>query len=41
LLGGKFKDGAVVNVDVDEQENKIIFHTEAPTVKKAKHKVEA
>ncbi len=39
LLGGKFKDGAVVNVDVDE--NKIIFHSEASTTKKAKHKVEA
>jgi len=41
LLGGKFKDGAVVNVDVDEKENKIIFHTEAATVKKTKQKVEA
>jgi ATP-dependent Clp protease ATP-binding subunit ClpC len=40
LLGGKFKDGAVVNVDVDEKENKIIFHTEVATVKKAKRKVE-
>ncbi len=40
LLGGKFKDGAVVNVDVDEKENKIIFHTEAATVKKTKRKVE-
>ncbi len=41
LLGGKFKDGAVVNVDVDEKENKIIFHTEASTAKKTKHKVDA
>ncbi|MBL8101646.1 MAG: AAA family ATPase, partial [Anaerolineales bacterium] len=41
LLGGKFKDGAVVVVDVDEKENKIIFHTEASTVKKTKHKVNA
>ncbi len=39
LLGGKFKDGAVVNVD--EKDNKIIFHTEASPAKKAKHKVEA
>ncbi|MBE0672378.1 MAG: AAA family ATPase [Anaerolineales bacterium] len=41
LLGGKFKDGAVVVVDVDEKENKIIFHTEASTVKKTKQKVNA
>jgi ATP-dependent Clp protease ATP-binding subunit ClpC len=41
LLSGKFKDGAVVNVDVDEKENKIIFHTEAATAKKAKRKVDA
>ncbi len=41
LLGGKFKDGAVVNVDVDEKENKIIFHTELAVVKKTKQKVEA
>lgn len=41
LLGGKFKDGAVVNVDVDEKENKIIFHTEASPAKRTKHKVDA
>ena len=41
LLGGKFKDGAVVEVDVDEKENKIIFHTELAIVKKTKQKVEA
>ena len=41
LLSGKFKDGAVVNVDVDEKENKIIFHTDAATAKKAKRKVDA
>ncbi len=42
LLGGKFKDGAVVIVDVNEKENKIIFHTEAPShSKKTKEKVEA
>jgi ATP-dependent Clp protease ATP-binding subunit ClpC len=40
LLGGKFKDGAVVTVDVDVKENKIIFHTEA-AVKKSKQKVDA
>jgi len=26
LLGGKFKDGATIQVDVDEKENKIVFH---------------
>ena len=41
LLGGKFKDGAVVMVDVDATANKIIFHTEAVTKKKSKQKVEA
>ena len=40
LLGGKFKDGVVVLVDVND--NKIVFHTEASPVKrKSKHKVEA
>jgi ATP-dependent Clp protease ATP-binding subunit ClpA len=42
LLSGKFKDGAVVTVDVDAEANKITFHTEASTkVKKSKQKVEA
>ena len=40
LLGGKFKDGATVQVDVDEKENKIIFHTSEP-VKKKKSKQHA
>ncbi|MBC7877645.1 MAG: AAA family ATPase [Anaerolineales bacterium] len=40
LLGGKFKDGAVVIVDVDPKENKIIFNTAAAT-KKSKQKVDA
>jgi ATP-dependent Clp protease ATP-binding subunit ClpC len=40
LLGGKFKDGAVVTVDVDAKENKIIFRTEA-AVKKSKQKIDA
>jgi ATP-dependent Clp protease ATP-binding subunit ClpC len=35
LLGGKYKDGATVLVDVDEKKNKITFHT-AQAVKKAK-----
>ena len=38
LLGGKFKDGAVVMIDV--KDNKIVFQT-AASVKKTKHKVEA
>ncbi len=42
LLGGKFKDGAEVIVDVDEKENKIVFQTSAPTKKKkSKQEVEA
>ncbi|HET7143392.1 MAG TPA: AAA family ATPase, partial [Anaerolineales bacterium] len=40
LLGGKFKDGVVVIVDVDAKENKIVFQT-AASVKKSKHKVDA
>ncbi|HLA87759.1 MAG TPA: hypothetical protein VJL10_07050, partial [Anaerolineales bacterium] len=40
LLGGKFKDGAVVMVDVDVKENKITFNT-AAAVKKSKQKVDA
>jgi ATP-dependent Clp protease ATP-binding subunit ClpC len=40
LLGGKFKDGAVVLVDV--KDNKIVFHAEAaPAKKKSKQKVDA
>src|SRR5512135_2443305 len=35
LLGGKYKDGATVLVDVDEKKNQIVFHT-AQAVKKAK-----
>ena len=34
LLGGKFKDGATVHVDVDEANNKIVFQTSAAPVKK-------
>ncbi len=39
LLGGKFKDGVMVTVDV--KDNKIIFHTESAPVKKSKQKVDA
>ncbi len=34
LLSGKFKDGATVQVDVDEENSKIIFHASEPVVKK-------
>jgi len=40
LLGGKFKDGAIVLVDV--KDDKIIFHAEAaPAKRKSKQKVDA
>jgi len=39
LLGGKFKDGAIVTIDVDSKKNKIIFHSEV-AVKKSNKKVE-
>ena len=39
LLGGKFKDGVMVLVDV--KDNKIIFQTEAAPVRKSKETVEA
>ncbi|MCC6499167.1 MAG: AAA family ATPase [Anaerolineales bacterium] len=41
LLSNKYKDGAAVTVDVDEQESKIIFHTSEPVKKKAKQPAEA
>jgi ATP-dependent Clp protease ATP-binding subunit ClpC len=40
LLAGKFKDGATVQVDVDEKDNKLVFTTGQP-VSKAKQPVEA
>jgi ATP-dependent Clp protease ATP-binding subunit ClpC len=40
LLGGKFKDGAIVAIDVDAKENKITFKTEA-VVKKTNQNVDA
>ncbi|HJS18074.1 MAG TPA: AAA family ATPase, partial [Anaerolineales bacterium] len=36
LLSGKFKDGATVLVDVDEEKNKIVFQTSEPVKKKSK-----
>jgi ATP-dependent Clp protease ATP-binding subunit ClpC len=41
LLGGKFKDGAKVVVDVDETENKMVFQTSDPVKKKSKQHAEA
>jgi ATP-dependent Clp protease ATP-binding subunit ClpC len=41
LLGGKFKDGATVQVDVDEEKNKIVFHKSEPIKKKTKQHAEA
>ncbi|HEU0292341.1 MAG TPA: AAA family ATPase [Anaerolineales bacterium] len=41
LLGGKFKDGATVVVDVDEEKNKIVFQTSEPVKKKSKQHAEA
>ncbi|MGB7876710.1 MAG: AAA family ATPase [Anaerolineales bacterium] len=40
LLSGKYKDGAIVQVDVDEKENKLIFTT-SQAVSKAKQPVDA
>jgi ATP-dependent Clp protease ATP-binding subunit ClpC len=41
LLGGKFKDGAIVRVDVDEANNKIVFQTSAAAKKKSKQHADA
>ncbi|NWG08106.1 MAG: AAA family ATPase [Chloroflexi bacterium] len=41
LLGGKFKDGATVQVDVDEEKNKIKFLTSEPVKKKSKQHADA
>jgi len=41
LLGGKFKDGASVQVDVDEEKNKIMFHTSQAVKKKSKQPADA
>jgi ATP-dependent Clp protease ATP-binding subunit ClpC len=40
LLSGKFKDGAIVLVDVDEEKNKLVF-TPAQSVSKAKLPVDS
>jgi len=41
LLSGKFKDGATVVVEVDEEKNKIVFHTSEPVKKKSKQHADA
>ncbi len=41
LLSGKFKDGATVMVDVDEEKNKIVFATSEPVKKKSKQHADA
>jgi ATP-dependent Clp protease ATP-binding subunit ClpC len=41
LLSGKYKDGATVQVDVDEEQNKIVFHTSEPIKKKTKQHADA
>ena len=41
LLGGNFKDGATVQVDVDEEKDKIIFHKSEPAKKKSKQHADA
>src|SRR5512140_657060 len=41
LLSGKFKDGATVLVDVDQENNKIIFHASEPVKKKTKQHANA
>ena len=40
LLGGNFKDGATVMVDVDEERNKIEFHASEPLKKKSRQHAE-
>jgi ATP-dependent Clp protease ATP-binding subunit ClpC len=41
LLSGKYKDGATVQVDVDEEANKIVFHASQTIKKKAKQHADA
>ena len=41
LLGGKFKEGAIVRVDADEENNKIVFQTSAAVKKKSKQHADA
>jgi ATP-dependent Clp protease ATP-binding subunit ClpC len=41
LLSGKYKDGATVQVNVDEENNKIVFHKSEPIKKKARQHADA
>jgi hypothetical protein len=41
LLSGKYKDGATVQVDVDEENNKIVFAKSEPIKKKTKQTADA
>jgi ATP-dependent Clp protease ATP-binding subunit ClpC len=41
LLSGKYKEGASIQVDVDEENSNIIFHASEPVKKKTKQHVEA
>jgi ATP-dependent Clp protease ATP-binding subunit ClpC len=41
LLSGKYKEGGSILVDVDEEKNKIVFHTSEPVKKKSKQPAEA
>ncbi len=41
LLSGKYKEGGSILVDVDAENNKIIFHTSEPVKKKSKQPAEA
>ena len=41
LLSGKYKDGATVHVDVDEEQNKIVFIKSEPVQKKSKQTADA
>jgi ATP-dependent Clp protease ATP-binding subunit ClpC len=41
LLSGKYKDGATVQVEVDEENNKIVFHKSEPIKKKSRQHADA
>jgi ATP-dependent Clp protease ATP-binding subunit ClpA len=41
LLSGKYKEGATILVDADEENNKIIFHASEPLKKKTRQHAEA
>jgi ATP-dependent Clp protease ATP-binding subunit ClpC len=41
LLSGKYKEGATILVDVDEENSKVVFHASEPVKKKSKQHAEA